>query len=443
MIVSLVSIPGVVLADTYGLERTAGAAHYDVGKEDIFSSVQKVVSAFLGLLAIIFFILVTYAGVRWMIARGNEEYVEEAKNTLESAIIGLIVVMSAYAITTFIFTKLSANVGGAAGGGGAATTPTLPPAVSYDCATPENQDVDVCPRDLCDWNNVTLTCGPLGSSSVCAKYTRKGDCDTHSDICAYLPSKGGCIEKNANVNGLCAGLLETDCSSLSSFCAWNGTSCVHKDSFSVTPPDWCVVLSNAKEVSCSKPQGTSCATGPQAMTNDQVANNFVCPFDPSNPLSSCPGYSQEECGVLEACVWNGSGCGPKTSSATQLTACNEALFDDDCTRNLLCTMISSPTNGNGCATKSAVTQCVGEAANAKQDTCSPMYLPCKQVCTKKFNDCSFDDCQGGNDATCIQQKCTPAQIDCERACVVSVNNCNINVDASMWACIDASPHNYY
>lgn len=103
----LVSSPFTALAQgsNYGLDETASKAGYDKN-ETVQSTVDKVISTILALLAIIFFILVTYAGFRWMTARGNEEVAAEAKNILEAAIIGLIVILSAYALTSFIFKRL-------------------------------------------------------------------------------------------------------------------------------------------------------------------------------------------------------------------------------------------------------------------------------------------------------------------------------------------------
>lgn len=72
----------------------------------LFDTVNKVVSGLLALTAILFFGLITYAGARWMTARGNEEFATKAKDTIEAAVIGLIIVAAAYAITNFIFARL-------------------------------------------------------------------------------------------------------------------------------------------------------------------------------------------------------------------------------------------------------------------------------------------------------------------------------------------------
>src|SRR3989339_689175 len=68
--------------------------------------VGTVVKAFLSLLGIIFIILVIYGGYKWMMARGSEQEVEAAKNIIQRAIIGLIIIVAAYAITAFVFTGL-------------------------------------------------------------------------------------------------------------------------------------------------------------------------------------------------------------------------------------------------------------------------------------------------------------------------------------------------
>ncbi len=95
-------------AGNFGLEVTADKAQYKSGGvTDVYGAVQRVVSVLLALLGIIFFVLTTYAGLRWMTSRGNEEIALEAKNTLESAVIGLVVVVSSYGITSFVFGKLS------------------------------------------------------------------------------------------------------------------------------------------------------------------------------------------------------------------------------------------------------------------------------------------------------------------------------------------------
>jgi amino acid transporter len=66
-------------------------------------AVYAVINGFISLLAIIFIILVIYAGYSWMTAGGDEAKVTKAKDTIYRAIIGLILTLGAYAITYFVF----------------------------------------------------------------------------------------------------------------------------------------------------------------------------------------------------------------------------------------------------------------------------------------------------------------------------------------------------
>jgi hypothetical protein len=68
--------------------------------------VGTVITAFLGLLGVIFLVLMVYGGYIWLIARGDEAKVEKAKDTIINSMIGLIIVLAAYAITYFVLDKL-------------------------------------------------------------------------------------------------------------------------------------------------------------------------------------------------------------------------------------------------------------------------------------------------------------------------------------------------
>lgn len=68
-----------------------------------------VIQAFLGLLGVIFLVLIIYAGYSWMTAQGDEEKVTKAKDTIQRAIIGLVIIIAAYAISYFVLQKLVFN----------------------------------------------------------------------------------------------------------------------------------------------------------------------------------------------------------------------------------------------------------------------------------------------------------------------------------------------
>ncbi len=55
----------------------------------------------LGVLGIGFIILTVYAGAKILTSQGEADKIDEGKNTLKNSIIGLIIILSAYSITTF------------------------------------------------------------------------------------------------------------------------------------------------------------------------------------------------------------------------------------------------------------------------------------------------------------------------------------------------------
>jgi len=79
------------------------------GSTDIRVAIGVVVGYGLGLVGVVFFILMLYAGINWMFAMGNTEKIDTAKSTMIMAALGLIVVLSAYAIAAFIFGALGAT----------------------------------------------------------------------------------------------------------------------------------------------------------------------------------------------------------------------------------------------------------------------------------------------------------------------------------------------
>lgn len=108
----ILGLPIVVFGadDPYGIETTAKVSNLPqevAGANSTFAIVGKIVGVGLSLVGIVFFGLTLFAGIYWMTARGDSSRVDKAKDTLESAIIGLIIVMAAYAIVNFVFTNLS------------------------------------------------------------------------------------------------------------------------------------------------------------------------------------------------------------------------------------------------------------------------------------------------------------------------------------------------
>lgn len=79
---------------------------------DIRVIIGKIIQVVLGFLAVIFLALIVYAGFRYMTASGNQDQTKKAVAQIRDAVIGLVIVLAAWAITTFILNAMSWATGG-------------------------------------------------------------------------------------------------------------------------------------------------------------------------------------------------------------------------------------------------------------------------------------------------------------------------------------------
>lgn len=96
----------VYAADSFGLDETAKQTPFANSKKSLPQLAGSIISAGLGLIGVIFLGLAVYGGFRWMTARGDEKSVEEGRETLINATIGIILIVAAYSITNFLFTNI-------------------------------------------------------------------------------------------------------------------------------------------------------------------------------------------------------------------------------------------------------------------------------------------------------------------------------------------------
>lgn len=96
--------------ESTGLNKTAnettGAGYNTTSETTLPERIGQIVQIVLSFLGVIFLILMIYGGYTWMTARGNEQEVEKAKSLIKNAVIGLIIVLAAYAVTKFVYSSL-------------------------------------------------------------------------------------------------------------------------------------------------------------------------------------------------------------------------------------------------------------------------------------------------------------------------------------------------
>lgn len=95
------------------LKKTAQqTGHLDGDKPAFFGSdkpveiVGKIIQFLLSFLGVLFLVLLIYGGYLWMMDRGEEALAKKAKDIIKNAIIGLIIVLGAYAITNFVMNNI-------------------------------------------------------------------------------------------------------------------------------------------------------------------------------------------------------------------------------------------------------------------------------------------------------------------------------------------------
>jgi hypothetical protein len=107
---AVLALPGIVFAQASGdaLRRlgTVGNRVYGSSQQTLPQIVGGVIQVALGLIGVVLLVLLIYSGYLWMTAQGNEEQVKKAKSMLRNAVIGMIIIFAAYAITTFVVQQL-------------------------------------------------------------------------------------------------------------------------------------------------------------------------------------------------------------------------------------------------------------------------------------------------------------------------------------------------
>ena len=100
---------GVIVND--GFKNAVNEADIGLSTQTPEQTAASIISAFLGILAILALALILYAGFTWMTAAGDEQKVTKAKDTLRSATIGLIIILASYGIALYVFGLIEGATG--------------------------------------------------------------------------------------------------------------------------------------------------------------------------------------------------------------------------------------------------------------------------------------------------------------------------------------------
>lgn len=98
--------------DPLGFNRAQGIGFSTPAENDpreIAVDIIQYLMTFLGIIAVVVILL---GGFRWMTAAGNEDKVASAKKTIIAGAIGLIIILAAFAIVTFVVNVANDAVSG-------------------------------------------------------------------------------------------------------------------------------------------------------------------------------------------------------------------------------------------------------------------------------------------------------------------------------------------
>lgn len=143
----------------------------------------------LPLVGAIFVILFIYGGFLWMTSAGNDEKINKAKKIFTYAVIGVLVVSSAYSITLFITSNI----------------PSGPSLSTTNAFTPFTYDVNGVALSLCATQGGACVTAAYCSNTIVGTYNAANpvDCPT-GNICCFPPAAAPTTTKCSDRAGTCA-----------------------------------------------------------------------------------------------------------------------------------------------------------------------------------------------------------------------------------------------
>ena len=98
-------------SDVFGLEEFDKGVGGTLGNQDLRFTIGKIINVALSLLGVVAVVIVLLGGFKWMTAGGNEEKTTEARNLIFAGVIGLAIILSAWAIALFVLKSLATATG--------------------------------------------------------------------------------------------------------------------------------------------------------------------------------------------------------------------------------------------------------------------------------------------------------------------------------------------
>jgi amino acid transporter len=82
------------------------AEHIGLGTQDIRVTIASIIRYAMGLLGIVAVVIILVGGFKYMTAMGNDEEIKKAKKLIFSGIIGLVLILTSFAIASWVLSTL-------------------------------------------------------------------------------------------------------------------------------------------------------------------------------------------------------------------------------------------------------------------------------------------------------------------------------------------------
>jgi len=99
---------GELTGDTKGYASGGAFANAaGLGSGDLIKTITSIIRVALGFLGIIAVVIILLGGFKFMTSKGETTKVAEAKKLIFAGILGLVIILSAYAIASFVITQIT------------------------------------------------------------------------------------------------------------------------------------------------------------------------------------------------------------------------------------------------------------------------------------------------------------------------------------------------
>jgi len=83
-----------------------------LGEQDLETTIQEMIGIILGFLGLIAVVIILIGGFLWMTAGGNQDQVTKGRKFIINGVIGLVIILSAYAIASFVIDQAASVTAG-------------------------------------------------------------------------------------------------------------------------------------------------------------------------------------------------------------------------------------------------------------------------------------------------------------------------------------------